>query len=105
MIQTVREKFTCRSCERITRPRAPFHPIARGRAGPALLAMVLNGKFGQHLPLNRQSESFAREGIDLDVDPEAWLADVLRRINDHPASKLDELLPWNWRKPHRAEAA
>jgi hypothetical protein len=33
-----------------------------------------------------------------DVDPEAWLADVLRRINDHPVSRLDELLPWNWRK-------
>jgi hypothetical protein len=33
-----------------------------------------------------------------DIDPEAWLADVLRRINDHPASKLDELLPWNWQR-------
>src|SRR5262249_28586053 len=65
--QTVREKFTCRSCEKITQPPAPFHPIARGRAGPGLLAMVLHGKFGHHLPLNRQSESFAREGIDLDV--------------------------------------
>jgi transposase len=32
-----------------------------------------------------------------DVDPQAWLADVLRRINDHPISRLDELLPWNWR--------
>jgi hypothetical protein len=32
-----------------------------------------------------------------DVDPQAWLADVLRRINDHPASRLDELLPWNWK--------
>ena len=31
------------------------------------------------------------------VDPQAWLADVLRRIADHPASKLDELLPWNWK--------
>ena len=39
-----------------------------------------------------------------DIDPEAWLADVLRRINDHPASKLDELLPWHWR-PHTADAA
>jgi len=67
VIQTVREKFTCRSCEKITQPPAPFHPIARGRAGPGLLAMVLHGKFGHHLPLNRQSESFAREGIDLDV--------------------------------------
>ena len=40
-----------------------------------------------------------------DVDPEAWLADVLRRINDHPASRLDELLPWNWRKPAATEQA
>jgi transposase len=41
-----------------------------------------------------------------DVDPQAWLADVLARIADHPASKLDELLPWNWRKPAcRADAA
>ena len=67
MIQTVREKFSCRSCETITQPPAPFHPIARGRAGPDLLAMILHAKFGEHLPLNRQSESFAREGIDLDV--------------------------------------
>jgi transposase len=42
-----------------------------------------------------------------DIDPEAWLADVLRRINDHPASRLDELLPWNWKHPtaQNAEAA
>jgi transposase len=66
-IQTVREKWSCRSCEAITQPPAPFHPIARGRAGPKLLATVLEAKFGQHLPLNRQSETFAREGIDLDV--------------------------------------
>ncbi|MEY4782754.1 MAG: hypothetical protein RIR41_689 [Pseudomonadota bacterium] len=32
-----------------------------------------------------------------DIDPQAWLADVLGRIADHPASRLDELLPWNWR--------
>jgi len=67
VIQTVREKFSCRACEAITQPPAPFHPIARGRAGAGLLAMILHGKFGNHLPLNRQSESFAREGIDLDV--------------------------------------
>src|SRR5712672_2262388 len=67
VIQTVREKFSCRACEKITQPPAPFHPIARGRAGAGLLAMILHGKFGNHLPLNRQSESFAREGIDLDV--------------------------------------
>ena len=32
-----------------------------------------------------------------DVDPQAWLADVLRRISDHPAARLDDLLPWNWK--------
>ena len=67
VIQTVREKFTCRACETITQPPAPFHPIARGRAGPDLLAMILEAKFGQHLPLNRQSETYAREEIHLDV--------------------------------------
>jgi len=67
VIQTVREKFSCRACDGITQPPAPFHPIARGRAGPELLATILDAKFGQHLPLNRQSEAFAREGIDLDV--------------------------------------
>ncbi|RKK03822.1 IS66 family transposase [Pseudoroseomonas wenyumeiae] len=67
VIQTVREKFSCRACDRITQPPAPFHPIARGRAGPNLLAMVLEAKFGQHLPLNRQSESYAREGVELSV--------------------------------------
>jgi len=42
-----------------------------------------------------------------DVDPQAWLADVLARINDHAIHKLDELLPWNWQKPMTscAEAA
>ncbi len=67
VIQTVREKFTCRSCEKITQPPAPFHVIARARAGASLLAMILYAKFGEHLPLNRQSESYAREGIELDV--------------------------------------
>jgi transposase len=67
VIQTVREKFTCRACETIIQPPAPFHPIARGRAGPELLAMILEAKFGQHLPLNRQSETYAREDIHLDV--------------------------------------
>jgi len=67
VIQTVREKFSCRSCEKITQPPAPFHVIARARAGASLLAMILYAKFGQHQPLNRQSETYAREGIELDV--------------------------------------
>ena len=74
VVQTVREKFTCRSCEKITQPPAPFHTIARGRAGASLLAMILYAKYGHHQPLNRQSESLAREGIDLDVSTMAdWV--------------------------------
>jgi transposase len=67
VIAHVREKFSCRSCEAITQPPAPFHPIARGRAGPALLAHILFAKYGLHLPLNRQSTVYGREGIALDV--------------------------------------
>jgi transposase len=67
VIQTVREKFSCRSCETITQPPAPFHVTPRGFAGPNLLAMILFEKFGQHQPLNRQSERYRREGIDLSV--------------------------------------
>ena len=67
VIQHVREKLSCRACEAITQPPAPSHPIARGRAGPKLLAHVLFAKYGLHLPLNRQSDVYEREGIDLDV--------------------------------------
>ena len=67
VIQTVREKFTCRQCERISQPPAPFHAMPRGWAGPNLLAMILFEKFGQHQPLNRQAERYAREGVDLSL--------------------------------------
>ena len=74
VVQHVREKFSCRACETIAQPPAPSHPIARGRAGPVLLAEVLFGKYGAHLPLNRQSDIFAREGVDLDVSTMAdWV--------------------------------
>ena len=65
--QTVREKFTCRDCETISEPPAPFHVIPRGRIGASLLAMIVFEKYGAHQPLNRQSERYAREGIDLDL--------------------------------------
>jgi transposase len=67
VIQTVRERFSCRACEAITQPPAPFHVTPRGFAGPNLLATILFEKFGQHQPLNRQSERFAQEGIELSV--------------------------------------
>jgi transposase len=67
VIQTVREKFTCRDCEKISQAPAPFHVIPRGWAGPSLLAMILFEKFGQHQPLNRQGERYAREGVELSL--------------------------------------
>ena len=67
VIQTVREKFTCRDCETISQPPAPFHATPRGWAGPNLLATILFEKYGQHQPLNRQRDRYAREGIDLSV--------------------------------------
>jgi transposase len=48
VIQTIRKRFSCRQCEAITQPPAPFHVTPRGFAGPSLLAMILYEKFGQH---------------------------------------------------------
>ena len=67
VIQTVREKFTCCDCEKISQPPAPFHATPRGWAGPNLLATILFEKYGAHQPLNRQSERYAREGVVLSV--------------------------------------
>jgi transposase len=67
VMQLVREKFTCRECEKISQAPAPFHVLPRGFAGASLLAMILFEKYGQHQPLNRQSERYGREGIDLSV--------------------------------------
>jgi transposase len=67
VVQHVREKFTCRDCEKISQAPAPFHVLPRGFAGPSLLAMILFEKYGQHQPLNRQSERYACEAIDLSV--------------------------------------
>jgi len=65
VIETVREKFSCRDCEKISQAPAPFHVIARGWAGPSLLAMIMFEKFGQHQPLNRQAERYALEGVPI----------------------------------------
>lgn len=85
VIQTVREKFSCRQCETITQPPAPFHVTPRGFAGPNLLAMVLFEKFGQHQPLSRQSERYAREGVELSLstlaDQVGACAAVLRPLH------------------------
>ncbi len=91
VIQHVREKMTCRDCEKISEPPAPFHVTPRGWAGPNLMAMLLNEKFGQHQPLNRQAERYAREGVPLALSTLAdqvgagcaALEPLLKRIEAH----------------------
>src|SRR5499427_4604737 len=91
VIQHVREKFTCRDCEKISEAPAPFHTTPRGWAGPSLLAMILFEKFGQHQPLNRQADRYAREGVPLSLSTLAdqvgagcaALDPILKRIETH----------------------
>ncbi len=62
----VRPRKACSDCEAIVQSPLPSRPIERGRPGPGLLAHVLVSKYADHLPLYRQSQIYAREGIDLD---------------------------------------
>ena len=65
VIRHVRPKLSCRKCERIVQAAAPSRPIARGLAGPGLLAHVLISKYADHLPLYRQCEIYEHQGIEL----------------------------------------
>jgi len=85
VIETVREKFSCRDCEKITQAPAPFHVIARGWAGPSLLAMIVFERFGQHQPLNRQAERYALEGVPIAL---STMADAVGSV----CAALDSLL-------------
>ena len=66
VIRHVRPKYACKACDAITQAPAPAMPTPRGRATPAMLAHLLVSKYCDHLPLYRQSEIYAREGVDLD---------------------------------------
>ncbi len=66
VIRHVRPKFSCAGCQKIVQAAAPSRPIARGLAGPGFLAHVLVSKYADHLPLYRQSQIYAREGLELD---------------------------------------
>ena len=72
VIQQVRPKLACTQCDKIVQAEAPSRPIARGLAGPGMLAHVVVAKYCDHLPLYRQEEIYAREGVELD---RATLAD------------------------------
>ena len=65
VIRHVRPKFSCMGCDRVVEAPAPSRPIERGVAGPGLLAHVIVSKFSDHLPLYRQSEIYARQGVEI----------------------------------------
>lgn len=98
VIRHVRPKLSCVTCERIVQAAAPSRPINRGLAGPGLLAHVLVSKYADHQPLYRQSDIYAREGVDLDRSTLAgWvgassdlLAPLVSAVRKHvlSASKL-----------------
>jgi transposase len=65
VIRHVRPKFTCTGCDRVVQAPAPSRPIERGLAAPSLLAHVIVSKYADHLPLFRQSEIYARQGVEI----------------------------------------
>src|ERR1700686_228111 len=85
VVETVREKFSCRDCEKISQAPAPFHAVARGWAGPSLLAMIMFEKLGQPQPLNRQAERYALEGVPVAL---STMADAVGSV----CAVLDPLL-------------
>ena len=98
----IRPRMSCRRCEAISQAPMPSRPIERGRPGPGLLAHVLVSKYADHLPLYRQSQIYAREGVDLDRSTMAdWvgkstallepLADVIaKRVKEGAALFADD---------------
>jgi transposase len=82
VIQHVRPKLACPACERIVQMAAPSRPIERGMAGAGLLAHVLVSKYADHLPLYRQGQIYAREGVELERSTMAeWVGGCFRLVD------------------------
>ena len=82
VIRQVRPKLACARCDKIVQAEAPSRPIARGMAGPGLLAHVLVSKYCNHLPLYRQEEIYARAGVDIDRGTmAAWVGGASRLLD------------------------
>src|SRR5439155_15315245 len=82
VVRHVRPKLSCTQCDTIVQAEAPTRPIARGLAGPGLLAHVLVSKYADHLPLYRQAEIYAREGVDLERSTLAdWVGATSELLN------------------------
>ncbi|HTV30301.1 MAG TPA: IS66 family transposase, partial [Xanthobacteraceae bacterium] len=91
VIRICRPRYGCRACGTIHQAPAPERPIAKGLASPALLAHVLVAKYSDHLPLYRQSQIFARHGVEIDRSTLAnwvggavwWLKPLQARLAEH----------------------
>jgi len=82
VVRHVRPKLSCVDCQRMVQVAAPSRPIARGLAGPGLLAHVLVSKYADHLPLYRQAQIYARQGVELDRSTLAdWVGDCSRLLS------------------------
>jgi transposase len=82
VIRHVRPKMACTACERIVQVEAPSRPIDRGIAGPGLLAHILTSKYADHLPLYRQAQIYAREGVELERSTMAeWVGGCFRLVD------------------------
>lgn len=82
VIRHVRPKLACTACERIVQVEAPWRPIERGLAGPGLLAHILVAKYADHLPLYRQAQIYAREGVELERSTMAeWVGGCFRLVD------------------------
>jgi transposase len=87
VVRHVRPKLKCPTCEVIVQSPAPSRPIARGLAGASLLAHVLVSKYADHLPLYRQSQIYAREGVDLDRSTLGPTGSAVRARSWHRSSR------------------
>jgi len=88
VIRHVRPKFACSKCNQVVQAPAPSRTIARGLAGPGLIAHVLVSKYADHCPLYRQSDIYSREGIDLE---RSTLADWVGSASELLAPLVDAL--------------
>ncbi len=94
VVRHVRVKLSCARCQSIVQAPAPARPVERGIAGPGLLAHVLMSKYGDHLPLYRQAQIYAREGVELDRSTladwvgasSALLAPLIEALSEHVLS-------------------
>jgi transposase len=90
VVRTIRPKYSCRACEKIVQAPAPVKAIARGKATFATLAHVIAHKFDHHLPLYRQSEMMAAQGIDIDRSTLAGWAGQAAALLDPIISRIRE---------------